>query len=748
MKSVTHFVSPEIQRVTLLNHGIEQALSWVEDTRSQAPRFALEAQTVGLNLRRSRIRLNRLAKTASQRDAIGFYGHAQAAKTHLLTELVAADPGYLTCVFAGKTLDFLTHIRPGHTAAGIAIRFSPRLAPQEADFPVQLALLTEGELISILAQAVHEPPLVEEAQLAETIGKLTKLRQPQATAGFSADDMLMLWDSLRVDDNTQQHLWDTAYWPHVLAIGPYLVIDDRVRLFSPLWNNDPVLTECYRRLAYRLEQLDHAPGVMAPLSVLTDENQQPTLGILSANDLSASEEKVQLKRQDNRIITIALSELSLLTAELLIPLPAASPHRGLTHLDFLDLPTHEVEGPSLSPAFQRLQQAKSLRLLQRYSEQQAMHTLLVCHAATCREEVLALGPALDHWLQQRSAQSAGGHPGLIWAFTSREQRVTGHYDQALQRYVGEPGEVWGTLLARDEDDIRRMIDYLATSAEGDLRENRLRQQLRQLEQDLLDNQLGRWLNLEDSDKTHIAKTTVKALQARTNVHGELLESLLPPRHALQQLYCQQPQSVRQNSDPLSIAWDLFDEHQDLTSALESDANVVHQVQQLWITQLRHLPDNAALLRLLAVEPGTLATLADELITASFRLDLWQRLEHTLAQPEHKASNRAHHIERQIASTLTVLGDFIAWLGFHSQPLVQRPESRVNRGQKIFTKPCHQASARLTQLPTEPVNNTALYIYDWLVGLYTLIGDNSGYGVAQTLSEQQRERLARIIQQMR
>ncbi|MNC73309.1 putative bacterial virulence factor [compost metagenome] len=95
----------------------------------------------------------------------------------------------------------------------------------------------------------------------------------------------------------------------------------------------------------------------------------------------------------------------------------------------------------------------------------------------------------------------------------------------------------------------------------------------------------------------------------------------------------------------------------------------------------------------------------------------------------------------------MLGDFVAWLGFQLRPQAQRPESRINRGHKIFTKPSQSAELRMTALPVEPINNTALYIYDWLVGLYQLIAENAGHGGAQTLSEQQREKLGRIIQEM-
>ncbi|VTR50579.1 Putative bacterial virulence factor [Serratia fonticola] len=311
--------------------------------------------------------------------------------------------------------------------------------------------------------------------------------------GIGADDIVTLWDSLRTDDPRLQQCWDSEYWPNALAIAPYLSIDDRADLFAPLWGEEPALTACYRRLAYRLEQLGGAASVLAPLSLLTDENQQPSYGILTPAMLEETGDKVQLKL-NNGVMTMPLAELRLLAAELLIPLQRPPGHSGFASTDYLDLPAYTTDDESL-------QQAKSLTLLQRYSDQQAMQALIVCHAAACREEATMVGQALDHWAQQHQEADSRGHPELIWAFTPYDRRSSAHFDQAVQRYVGHPGEVWGTLLAMNEDEVRRMTDYLLTSVNVAARHNRLQQRFDRHEQELRHNLLGRWLNVATEDKS-------------------------------------------------------------------------------------------------------------------------------------------------------------------------------------------------------------------------------------------------------
>lgn len=160
-----------------------------------------------------------------------------------------------------------------------------------------------------------------------------------------------------------------------------------------------------------------------------------------------------------------------------------------------------------------------------------------------------VGRALDYWVQHHQEGGSRGHPELIWAFTPYDRRSSAHFDQAAQRYVGHPGEVWGTLLAMNEDEVRRMTDYLLTSVNVAARHNRLQQRFSRLEQDLRHNLLGRWLNVETENKAPLAKATVKALQDRTTLHGELLEHLLPDRNALLPLFASNSKIARITTIP-------------------------------------------------------------------------------------------------------------------------------------------------------------------------------------------------------
>ena len=163
-----------------------------------------------------------------------------------------------------------------------------------------------------------------------------------------------------------------------------------------------------------------------------------------------------------------------------------------------------------------------------------------------------------------------------------------------------------------------------------------------------------------------------------------------------------------------------------------------------------MAENRALLALLGLGKPELELLSQELITASVRMHIASALSHALSGTENEGARIDMLVDRQVSRVLSVLGDFVAWLGFQQIPESLRPDSRVNRGQKIFAKPPAMKTAswgnslRLTKLSVTPSNNTGFYIYDWLVGLSEVIIQNKGYSAAHELSQQQQQQLKNIV----
>ncbi|PKE28581.1 virulence factor [Rahnella sp. AA] len=780
LTSAPELTTNELQRQFAAVSGtIGDALGWVETTRNQAPRLDLEADRLNLQLKRCRDKAQRLSLACELPPALGFYGQSQAGKSYLICSLAAGNYGRLETRLGGVTLDYLTQINPGNRTARLATRFTRQSDVRDRAFPVRILLLNEADLARIVVRAFrpdshyHVP---DTQQITEHLNKLMMHRQPEPVEGFTSEQMMGLWDSMiRLDARRFRHL-NAHFWPVAVKLAPYLNIDDRARLFSLLWGNAPALTTAYRHYAHTLQHLGGAESLLAPLSVLVDEAMQPADGIFSQSPAYDIEISVCPEFEGKSVapVTLSLEELTMLASEVQIPLLSPPREALFEQIDLLDLPGYGLaeddEGEDdITPLFR----AKVSYLPERYTDRHEMNMLMVCTASDKREDVVAIGRTLEHWVKEMHGENtqvrSRRKPGLVWVLTPFDRRMTQavHYDEAVQRHVGNPGDAWGALLAMDERGLQRMADYLVAEIRPEVRLNRLAELLDELRRELADNLLGRWYQAgevaDPAQKQRTVQTVIKALQTRTGVHGELLEKLLPGRDELHRIYHEHAGQPAESGEPdesgtesfgIGIDIDLFAEQQDAQiwqDKPDDGTAFARQVQRYWINHLRGLPENEPLIALLGVAKPTVELLMEELITASFRLNMGEALVRSLGGIlPAGARDHEHHADRQVSRALTVLGDFVAWLGFEKQAEADRPESRINKGNKIFAKPqknvaSWKSSRRLTKLSATPTNTTAFYIYDWLVGLQESIMRNAGYAAGGEIPAVQRADLARLLQ---
>ncbi|WP_174634421.1 putative virulence factor [Yersinia thracica] len=824
MKSLTNQqLKSQLKQVT---QGIDQAIDWINNTRQHAIRLDIEADQLAVKLRRHRNKAHHLSEMALAPMSIGFFGQSTAGKQHLISALIAGENGQLETTLAGKTLNFWQQIKPGYQSSGLVTRFSHQAVISHSvvhdsvnnheNYPVHLSLLNEMDLAKIVASAFLRDKQQEmrmysldEQHISDHLQQLVMRRQPLAIAGITRDEVISLWDYLIRHDALRQKTLDTHFWPIAIELAPYLSIDDRAILFSLLWAESPPLTDAYRHFAYTLQHVGGASQLLAPLSVLVDDTLLPANGIMNVAALNylntPADTQIQVLPLKDAVVenavaksiiakdavTVSLAELTLLSVELQIPLRRSAASHSLNsdkvfesvdllefpdYSDVFDVQTH-VEH-TLYPLAASLSQAKNTYLLERYTDKQQINLLLVCTAANNRPEVKVVGKALDYWVKQSQGENKSvrsrRNPGLIWALTPFDQRVSSagakNHDEAVQRYVGNPGDSWGTMLALDTRGIERMVTYLAQEIRRDIKAERITEQLHELQRELTENLLVGWAQPATSElqqKQRIAETLLKALQTRTGLHGELLERLLPSRDELRALYLRQqnravelitPVVSRHEPFSIGIDIDLFSDpplvpELPTSAATQSsgdyETEYAKNVQRYWINHLRQLPDNAPLIELLGIAKPTIELLATELITTSIRLNITGQLVKILADNEQVGLHRDTKADRQVSRALTLLGDFVAWLGFLQINESLRPDSRINRGYKIFAQSPQSSSPlgpsqRLTKLALTPTNNTAFYIYDWLVGLGEMIIHNEGYSASSEISDQHREQLAAIL----
>lgn len=778
-----------VRRLSKLQDVLSAGLKWTDDHREATPRLSLEADTLGLQLRRARVRVDALAHQIERPVTLALYGQSQAGKAWLLSEMPGDARGQLMSRFGDKTLNFFQHINPGNLDFATATRFTHQRASVSDEWPVELELLSEADILRWMLSCIKSHRAADVVSIEQQIKRLQRQRLSTPLPGLDSDALVILWGWSR-RHNQHAPLLDRHFWPLAIELAPSLSVDDRAQLFGLLWPSQPELTETLRNLLHLRHQLHNASRVLAPLSLLVDNALLPAERLIAPpteQDATLLTDVCPLS--SNRIgkpQSVPLGLLSLLTLELVIPLTSTPRTALFDDADMLELPAPGTPVDPLAreeralltqqePFRALLLEQKRALLPGLYAARQGIDLLLVCTAASQREDVDLASRTLREWQLHQLNHENDDKPRLIWAITPYDPRYQHiNVDEAVQRQVGQPGHRWGSMLALDRAGVDRMASWLQEEMQPDARREKRVAEMLQLEKGIVEQYLLPWTEAGASPeqaarKQQIADTLLKCLQHRTGLHGELLERLQPPREALRQLWLNRhaaPEStVIAAATPtaqhfgIGFEFDLFSEapqqERPASPASKATANASFplQVLALWFDHLRQLPENRSLLTLLNIDNATLACLVEELITASFRMDILDKLQQALHETENLSVSHESRADRQVSRAMTVLGDFVAWLGFLDRAETDRPASRVNRGHPVFARPPapdfnFSPGKRLTRLSAAPANHTAYYIYDWLVGLNSLIVENNGHSGGSELPSEVRESLAVLMAPLR
>lgn len=867
-----------------LAKGAGEAIQWISQMRHDAPRLDTEADTLTLKLRQSRNKARRLADAATRPMTIGFFGLSQAGKSYLISALAAGENGKLETCLGGKKLDFIQHINPtgnGKEATGLVTRFTYRPANGDHHRSVRLKLFSEAEVGKILTNAfLHDFDQEKygwqfnESSVKALISQLKLRRHPQPVAGMTEDDVVSMWDYLKLHAEKSRGGLAHYFWPQAIELAPWLSTRDRGQLFSVLWGDVPELTAAYVHFADVLARLGQAHDVQAPLTALVREEDGMLIKAASIVNVDTLERLY--RAEDSRIdvcpiinnqpgspVAVTLAELAALTVELEIPLENKPREPLFEQVDLLDFPgyrgrmnvvslndvTHDDKYKESNPLAQLFLRGKVAYLFERYSESQEMNVLVVCTASTKQSEVNEVGAVLDAWINQTQGSTPEirerRKPGLVWALTMFDQCINqslntdeaalrqawglnglikltmserfGHYkwmqewhreqpfnntflvrkprhpssfinivdnqevefiadqrpqldvmrrtfiaDKAINRYVQSPAEAWDAMLTLNDGGMARMAAYLRQVARLESKLERINEQLEEEQNKLTESGLSGWYQPDGEEdtakKAKIAAAIQKVLLAKPDYHGELLQHLLPPRNELRELYLQEltlsepaGEEAEDTFGGLEAAFDqLFNSSAPVTIVHSHEQQFASQAAQLWITHLRGLNENPALLNYIGLPREIIESLTDELITALLRLKIDHALKDALLNTEQAAALLDEMVERQVSRVLHIMGDFVTWLGFQHQSFDKRPTRPRLPDQPIFSRPPQCDSVQwigdeqLVRLPQQQINYTAIFFFDWLIGLDALIKGNAGHSAGREISAEQNAQLGRVI----
>lgn len=447
-----------------IHKGAGEALDWIEQVRGNAASVEAEADGLNLRLRRARNRARNLQRASASPMVVGFFGLSQAGKSYLISALAAGKNGKLESDFGGRNLDFIQHVNPtglGAEATGLVTRFSCRAKPSpDANFPIELKMLSEIEIAKILSNAWFEDFDQEkldyeftEQRIQSVLSAFEGHEAENLQPGVSSDDVVDLWDYLKNNYEKSVRSLDDHYWPRAMKLAPRLSPRQRAKLFAPLWGEQHLLTELYETLAGALQKLGFPEKVFAPLSTLVQEKDGQ---LVQDYNIMAVEMLTRLgTRRDVQVSVlpviadkvlgsagISAAQLAALTVEMTFRLVNPPNDPVVQDVDLLDFPGYrsrsqmrhisEAAGAEsadeVCPVANLLLRGKVAYLFERYSDAQEMNALVICTSTKGQSEVVSVAPVLTRWIHNTqgatSRERGNRDPGLIWAVTMMDMFIS------------------------------------------------------------------------------------------------------------------------------------------------------------------------------------------------------------------------------------------------------------------------------------------------------------------------------------
>jgi hypothetical protein len=392
------------------------AANWME---AHGAKLRQDRATLVREFRRSGRRGVQLHEAAQRRMCVAVFGASQAGKSYLVGRLAAPPGGQLTVRFDSQTLDFLADINPpgGQEATGLVTRFTTRPMPTPAGAPVALRLLSQTDVIKILANTFLEdfdvdivPP--DEASLSQRFAMLAGLVQPAPVDTLTIDDVEDLADYFRQHFKNHallRHLDMVGYWSRAADLAPRLRISERVILFAPLWGETKRFNELYDHLVSGLAELQFAQIVYCGTDALVPRERSllDARRLFSIGQPTEPAEMLAVTLQSGSRTNIGRPVLAALIAEMTMPL-AEQPWPFFQETDLLDFPgarTREVivdldrflaQPENLGFALLR---GKVAYLFQRYNAEQEITSMLLCVGPN-NQEVQTLPSMVNEWIKQ------------------------------------------------------------------------------------------------------------------------------------------------------------------------------------------------------------------------------------------------------------------------------------------------------------------------------------------------------------
>ena len=394
-----------------------EGAAWLEANKA---RLKEDPSALARDFRRFGRRAARLCAAAERPMCVAVFGASQAGKSYLVSSLATAPGKPLVAAYGEQRLNFLQDLNPqgGKESTGLVSRFTIRPQSAPAGAPVPVRLMSQTDVVKILANAFLEdfkvrglvPP--DGPAINALFDRLRPLCAPTSTAmqaGLTVDDIeeLREYFDLHFGGHPLLQGLGPAYWTLAADVIPRLPPEARAEAYAPLWNGTEVFTRVARQLTTALAALDFPDIAFCGLEALMPRETS----VLDADMVfglgDAPRGTLRLVSSTGAQATIDRAAVAALIAEITVPL-TERPWDFFEHTDLLDFPgartRQEINDPDeflaqpgrLGRVFLR---GKVAYLFQRYNAEQEIAAMLLC-VGPSNQDVQTLPNMIDSWIGQ------------------------------------------------------------------------------------------------------------------------------------------------------------------------------------------------------------------------------------------------------------------------------------------------------------------------------------------------------------
>lgn len=403
-----------VEQCASLEEQVSLATAWLHNNRD-----IVHGEYDGLQaeLRRAGRFFRRCRRAAQRKMCVGVFGPSQAGKSYLISALARDPNGTLLADFGGDVHDFIAEINPegGKESTGLVTRFTmtkPGAVPD--GFPVQIRLLTEMDLVKVLANAYYADCEHSEPPDGQAISrKLEELRKRTASIGevsssVTLDDFEELQEYLKKDFQAKPRVQELnrSYWTQAFELGPRMDLEGRILLYSLIWDEVEEFTRLLRQLVKGLDSLGNPDLAYAPIEALIPrQGSIIDVAMLAGLGLDQDADLLEIVSPEGTRAKLPRSVVTALTAELAIFMQN-KPDDYFEYTDLLDFPGYrsrykfddlrrELQKPDiLKEMFLR---GKVAYLFQRYCNERELTSMLLCIGPS-NQEVQDLPGVINDWV--------------------------------------------------------------------------------------------------------------------------------------------------------------------------------------------------------------------------------------------------------------------------------------------------------------------------------------------------------------